>query len=142
MSAVPADPVDDPLARWSPEVMELTREFAVAVRGNGFPLPGKGTKAADNWLREFDRLLRIGPPGDTGDQPPPTVDEIRTVIDYAMSDLRDGPGFPGWGAVIRSAGKFREQYPRLALEARRTRRSGASLAAGYADAAERLRSRA
>lgn len=137
LSAVPSDPPND----WSQEVVELTREFAQAVRANGFPLPGKGTKAADGWLREFDRLLRIGPPGDTGGQPPPTVEEIRTVMAYAMSDVRDGSGFPGWGAVIRSAGKFREQYPRLALEARRTRRSGAALAEGYEAAAERLRSR-
>lgn len=126
---------------WPGQVRELTRDFARYVQGNGHPLPSRGTKAAQGWYREIDRLLRLGPPGDTGDRPPPTAEEVRTVMAHALTDIRDGPGFPGWGAVIRSPGKFRQQYSRLAIEARRNGRSGGQLAAGYAEAAERLRGR-
>ena len=124
---------------WSPEVRDLTREFAQLVRSNGHPLPSKGTKAIQAWYQAFDRLLRIGPPGDTGDADPPGVDEVRSVMLHAMRDVRGGPGFPGWGVVIRSAPKFREQYSRLRLEASRHQRS--SLAATYDDVAAELERR-
>lgn len=124
---------------WSPEVVELTREFAQLVRSNGHPLPARGTKASQAWYQAFDRLLRIGPPGDTGDADPPSVEEIRAVMIHAMNDVRGGPGFPGWGAVIRSAPKFREQYSRLRLEG--SRRGKASLVASYEDVAAELERR-
>lgn len=135
-SVVPTD--DDPLAEWSTEVREITSEFARMVRANGHPLPAKGSKAATGWLREMDRLLRLGPPGDTGDDPPPPVDEIRAVMTWALtvSDF--------WPPNIRSVPKFREQYTRLRGQASRQNGQngrGAQLADGYAAAAERLRSR-
>lgn len=110
----------DPYAKWDPDIRALVNEFAQLVVDNGHPLPGRGTKAADAWFAEMERLVRLGPPGDTAGAPAPSVEEVRAVMHYALTDLRDEPGgFPGWGAVIRSVSKFRAQFSRLRLEARR-----------------------
>lgn len=120
------------------EVYELTREFARYVKANGHTMPSRGTKAADGWLREMDRLLRIGPPGDTGGDPPPEPAEVREVAHWALavSDF--------WPANIRSVPKFREQYTRLRAQMRRGnggKPNAAALAEGYSAAAQRLRNR-
>jgi hypothetical protein len=134
-SVVPTDASDEVV--WPDEVVTLTREFAQMVKQNGHALPGRGTTAATGWLREMERLLRIGPPGDTGDDPPPDVGEVRDVMRWALtvSDF--------WPANVRSVPKFREQYTTLRAQMRRPngRAPGPALADGYAAAAEALRSR-
>lgn len=103
-----------------PEAVTATKRFAAAVIANGHTVPKIGTKAHRGWYVEMDRLLRLGPPGDG--QPPPDLDTVLDVIGWMQADVRDGPGFPGWGMVVRSPGKFREQWTRLAAEQRRTAR--------------------
>jgi hypothetical protein len=112
---VPSTNGDDP--EWDPEVVDLTREFATMVKANGHALPKRGTKAATGWLREVDRLRRLGPPGDNGDDPPPSDDEIRAVMTWALS-VSDF-----WPANIRSAPKFREQYTMLRAQMARSQGS-------------------
>lgn len=112
----------------------LTRTFATMVKANGHALPTKGSKAAETWLVEMDRLLRIGPPGDTGDARPPDVDEIETVMRWALtvSDF--------WPANIRSVAKFRNQYTTLRAQMRRVNGTQ-DLAAGYDAVAAELERR-
>ena len=132
-SVVPTDASSEIV--WSDEVVGLTRGFAAAVKANGHALPGRGTKAAEGWLREMDRLLRIGPPGDTGDDPPPTPEEVQTVMRWALtvSDF--------WPANLRSVPKFRQQYTTLRGQMRRGNGRGPALADGYEAAARSLRER-
>ena len=132
----PADVEPQPEPEWSPEVVALTREFAGYVKANEHKLPAKGSKAATGWLREMDRLIRIGPPGDGQDPTDPA--EVREVMRWALAVSTF------WPANIRSVPKFREQYTTLRAQARRDVRGptkGSDLAARYADAAENLRSR-
>lgn len=134
-SVVPTDGVE---ADWPDEVVQVTRTLAGMIRGNGHALPSRGSKAATSWLVEVDRLLRLGPPGDTGDDPPPEVDEVLAVAEWALtvSDF--------WPANIRSAVKFRQQFTTLRAQMNRPRGNGhgaASLADGYAKAAQALRDR-
>ena len=120
------------------EVMDLAREFAGMVKANGHALPSKGSKAAATWLLEMDRLRRIGPPGDTGDDPPPTDDEIREVMAWALQRSTF------WPANIRALPKFRQQYTTLRGQMRRDsngRALGPSAAANYEAAAKALRDR-
>lgn len=77
----------------------LTRRLAVAVKANGFKVPDRGTKANREWLTAMDRLLRI-------DKADPA--QVEQVIGWATTDSF-------WRANIRSATKFREQYPALRL---------------------------
>lgn len=130
------DQQPDPYADWPEHVRALTREFAQMVQDNGHPLPSRGSKAGVGWLREMDRLLRLGPPGDGGVVP--DEGEVRAVMVWALtvSDF--------WPAQIRSVPKFREQFSRLRLQARQRngRARGADLARGYTEAAQALRERA
>lgn len=134
-SVVPTDDVG-----WPDEVVRVTRSVASMIRGNGHALPRRGTKAATSWLVAVDRLLRLGPPGDTGDDPPPTEDEVMAVATWALtvSDF--------WPANIRSATKFREQFTTLRAQMNRdgtapTNGTGPALADGYEAAARALRER-
>ena len=118
------------------EVVELTREFAQLVKANGHKLPPKGSKAAGEWLKQMDLLVRRGAPGDGEDPTPP--DQIRAVMRWALqvSDF--------WPANIRAVPKFRQQYTTLRAQANRQPKGaarGAALAEGYEAAAANLRSR-
>lgn len=115
-------------------VIELTRDLAQRIAANGFSLPSKGSKAAREWLVEMDRLIRLGPPGDTLVDPPP-VEEIRKVAAWATTN-------EFWKANIRSVPKFREKWPQLVLQmARDGPRNGKSTvhADNYTAAAAALR---
>lgn len=117
-------------------VVETTRRVAQLIRDAGHALPARGSKAADGWLREMDRLLRIGPPGDTGDDPPPSPDEVVAVATWALtvSDF--------WPANVRSVPTLRKQWTRLRVQANgHAKGKGANLADGYAKAAQALRDR-
>ena len=121
---------------WSDEVKATTRTVAELIRAAGHALPTRGSKAADGWLREMDRLLRIGPPGDTGDDPPPTAAEVVAVARWALveSDF--------WPSNIRSVPTLRKQWTRLRAQQQRDRRTSSDgLADGYAAAAQALRER-
>lgn len=92
---------DVPSDQEFPEVVtHLTRTLAVAVKANGFPVPGKGKKAHRDWLLAMDRLLRLDK-ADPG--------EVERVIRWATEDTF-------WKGNIRSAPKFREQWPQLRLK--------------------------
>jgi hypothetical protein len=92
-SDVPSDP------EVSPEARELTRHLAVKVQANGFKVPDRGQKAHADWLVAMDRLLRL-------DEADPV--EVRRVIDWSTAD-------PFWQTNVRSAPKFRDQFPSLRL---------------------------
>jgi hypothetical protein len=98
--SAPADP------DVSPEARELTRTFALAVRGNGFKVPKREQRAYADWLTDMDRLIRLGAPG--GEPDPQDPDEVGRVIAFATSDSF-------WSPNIGSPSKFREQYPKLRL---------------------------
>jgi hypothetical protein len=141
-SLVPRDSSPEQAPEYPPEVRELALEFVGMVKANGHALPAKGSKAAATWLLELDRLRRLGPPGDTGDDPPPTDDEIREVMRWALQVSEF------WPANIRAIPKFREKYTVLRAQMRREsngrRRStapGPSAAANYEAAAAALRER-
>jgi len=95
----------------SDDARQLTRQFAIAVKANGHPVPAPDRKAHADWLVEMDRLLRIGPPGWDGQ--PPSVDEIRTVIRYATVDEFER-------ANVQSVPKLRKRYSQLRLKALNT----------------------
>ena len=123
---------------WPAAVVDLTREFAKLVRANGHPLPGPGTKRADGWYDAMEKLLRLGPPGANGEADlVPSPDEVRRVMRWALAES------DFWPANIRAAPKLREQFTRLRGQAGRRPGGpqGPKLAQGYAEAAERLRSR-
>lgn len=105
-SDVPPDGDDPPDV--SVDARELTRQFAVAVKANGHPVPDPSRKAHADWLIEMDRLLRLGPPGWDGD--PPGRDEVATVIAWAASDEFER-------ANIQAVPKFRKRYSQLRLKA-------------------------
>ena len=90
----------------SEDARTLTREFAHAVKANGFKVPSREQRAYADWLTDMDRLLRLGAPG--GDPDPQTPDDVRKVIQFATTDSF-------WRANIGSPSKFREQYPKLRL---------------------------
>ena len=127
----------DPEDVWSPEVIDTTREVAKMIRQAGHALPTAKTKRADSWYEAIDRLLRLGPPGDTGDDPPPTPQEVIDVARWALvvSDF--------WPANVRSATKLREAWTQLQGQQRRNtngRREQTSDTA-YADVFTRLAER-
>lgn len=130
-------PDDDGEVTYPEEVYDLTREFATLVKDNGHTLPKRGSTAATGWLREMDRLRRIGPPGDG--QEAPADEEIRSVMRWALSVSSF------WPANVRSVPKFREQF--TTLRAQRDRGSpgkappGPALAKGYSEAADEFRRR-
>lgn len=93
-SDVPSDPQVPEVAR------TLTRQIARRIKANGFKVPDPNRKAHAEWLIAMDRLLRI-------DKADP--DEVAEVIDWSTEH-----GF--WRSNIRSATKFREQYPQLRLK--------------------------
>lgn len=90
----------------SQEARDLTRQFAIAVKANGFKVPKAGQRNHGEWLKAMDQLLRLGEPG--GEPDPQDPGEVAKVITFATSD-------DFWKANIRSPGKFREQYPALRL---------------------------
>ena len=100
-SDVPSDP------QVSDDARALTREFAVAVKANGFKVPKRHQPSYRGWLVDMDRLVRLGAPG--GDPDPQDPAEVREVIRFATTD-----NF--WRSNIGSPTKFREQYPRLRLK--------------------------
>lgn len=112
-------PTTDPVqvgAEFEEPVQLLTRQFAKAVRENGHAWPGTD-KGKRQWYVEMDRLLRLGPPGDTpGDAPDVIV--VESVLDWALTQSSF------WPANIRSVGKFREQFTVLAGQMRREHGSG------------------
>lgn len=113
-------PSEEPLTSDSGEpevsdnVRELVRLFASGVKANGHSVPGRGTKANRDWLREMDRLLRRGPPGEGGYVP--SEDEVRRVIKWCVTDYGDDR-YPGEATNVRSVVKFRKRYSELRLKA-------------------------
>lgn len=91
-------------------VRATANEVAKLIADNGHPLPGKGTKASVTWLVEMDRLLRLGPPGQTTTDPP-TPDDVIEVARWATSD-------EFWRGNIASIPKLRAKWSQLALKAR------------------------
>lgn len=68
-------------------------------------MPEVGEKRMDRWVKEMDRLNRIGfPNADEGF----TWQEIRNMIDWVYSEQSKNGDF-WWAEVIKSSGKFREQ---------------------------------
>lgn len=107
----------------SDEARELCNYFVIEhCRKNGHPVPEKGSRTSETWLREMDLLLRRGP---SGVEKPYAVlpDEVRTVIDYVAQDEGDGR-FPGWSVVCRTVPSLRQKYDRILPQAKRPRRSG------------------
>lgn len=92
----------------SDEARRLTRVFALAVKGNGHPVPKADTTAQRTWLVEMHRLLKIGPPGWDGD--PPTPAEVEQVIAWATADDFER-------ANVQAVPKFRKRYSALRLKA-------------------------
>ena len=92
---------------WTPEVIQVTRQIARLIRDAGHPLPHPKTKRADRWYEAVDRLLRLGPPGDTGGADPPDAGEVLAVAEWALvvSDF--------WPANVRSATKIRDSWSQL-----------------------------
>ena len=127
----------DPEEVWPEEVVATTREIARMIRQAGHPLPTAKTKRADGWYEAVDRLLRLGPPGDTGDDPPPTPEEVLDVARWALlvSDF--------WPANVRSATKIRESWSQLRGQAQRSGngRKAQTSDPAYADAFARLAQR-
>ena len=93
LSDVPSDP------EVSEDARRLTRQLALAVKANGHKVPAKGRKAHREWLLAMDRLIRL----DNADP-----GEVEQVVRWATEDVF-------WRANVRSAPKFREQYPSLRL---------------------------
>jgi len=83
----------------SEDAKELTRNLALKIKANGFKVPQRDQKAHGDWLIAMDRLLRL-------DEQDPGV--VRKVIDWSTADSF-------WQSNIRSAPKFREQFPTLRL---------------------------
>lgn len=96
----------------SEDAVTLAKTLAELVKANGHPLPRKGSNAAEKWLVASDRLLRLGPPGDTDGLDPPTLGEATRVARWATSD-------PFWKANVQSMPKFRRQWPQLKLQSDR-----------------------
>ena len=90
----------------SKEAERLAKMFATELYRNGFTVPEKGTANHKKWLVEFDRLLRIGPPGANSPVP---ASEVERVIRFATSDSF-------WAGNVLSAAKFRKHYPRLRFQ--------------------------
>jgi len=88
-------------------VIQVTRQIARLIRDAGHPLPHPKTKRADRWYEAVDRLLRLGPPGDTGGADPPDAGEVLAVAEWALvvSDF--------WPANVRSATKIRDSWSQL-----------------------------
>ena len=91
----------------SQQARNLTRQFAIAVKANGFKVPSEGQKNRAKWLEDMDRLLRLGAPG--GEPDPQDPAEVAKVIDWTTRD-------EFWSANIGAPAKFREQYPKLRLK--------------------------
>lgn len=127
----------DPEDVWPPEVIDTTRKVAAMIRQAGHALPKAKTKTADRWYDSIDKLLRLGPPGDTGDDPPPTPDEVLEVARWALlvSDF--------WPANVRSAAKIRDSWTQLRGQAKRSQngRRAQTSDTAYADVFTRLAER-
>ena len=127
----------DPEEVWPVEVVDTTRQIARMIREAGHALPQANTKQADRWYDAVDKLLRLGPPGDTGDDPPPTPEEVLDVARWALliSDF--------WPANVRSATKVRDSWTQLRGQARRAGngRKARTSDGAYADAFTRLAQR-
>lgn len=108
----------------------LTRTLTELVKANGHPLPRKGSDGARSWLVEADRLLRLGPPGDTDGVDPPTLDEATRVARWATSD-------PFWRANVQSMPTFRKRWAQLRLQAERGTDDGVSEFSGTTDLSRR-----
>lgn len=117
----------------SDDAIKLARQTARMIAANGHPLPKQGSKAHRSWLVEADRLLRLGPPGQTT-APPPTLDEALEVAEWATSD-------DFWRSNIASIPKLRQKWSQLALKARDgpKRPDATTAASNYAAAAQALR---
>lgn len=85
----------------------MTRAIAKMIREAGHPLPAAKTTKADRWYDAVDKLLRLGPPGDTGGAPPPDSEEVLAVARWALlvSDF--------WPPNVRSATKIRDSWSQL-----------------------------
>lgn len=118
------DPDDEPDV--SDDARSLTRQFAIAVKGNGHSVPTARSKQRRDWLIEMDRLLRIGPPGEGGIVPDPS--EVATVIAWCAADCGDDR-YPGESVNVRSVPKFRARYSQLRLKAINGQRAGPALRA-------------
>lgn len=145
-SLVPSPPAETPRHRrppeevWSPEVLEITRRIAQRVRANGYPIPGPMSTEADRWYDAIEKLLRIGPPGGKGEADlVPAAADVHEVITWTF-DVSDF-----WPANIRSAVRFRAQYPTLRAQMKRSgtprQTPGAVLAPQYEAAAQAIRDR-
>lgn len=105
----------------SEDARDLCRYFVTEhCRPNSHGVPTEGTKAHATWLREMDRLVRIGPPN-TGQGIDP--DRVREVIAW-MAAHRGNGDFPGWSAVCESVPTFRKKFTKIAASAGAAARNG------------------
>lgn len=111
LSSSDADATDTEEAPvWADDVVTTCREVARMIAANGHALPTSGTKRHTTWLTEMDRLLRLGPPGQTTTGPPTPV-EVIEVARWATGD-------EFWKSNIASIPKLRKQWSQLAIKAR------------------------
>lgn len=100
---------------------DLCRYFVTEhCHPNSHGVPTEGTKAHATWLREMDRLVRIGPPNTNQGVDP---DRIRKVIAW-MASHRGNGDFPGWSAVCESVPTFRKKFTKIAASADAASRNG------------------
>jgi len=93
----------------------LCRLLADAVETHRGTRPTIGAR----WTKDMGLLLRRGPKGVEG--PPPSVEDVATMIDAVFSRLNqpDRKGFC-WADQIRSASALRDHWDQLALAVKRT----------------------
>ena len=88
--------------------------FCSLLERNGVPTPAKESKTYLSWLTEFDRLLRIGPPGANRGV---SADDVKRVMLFAVND-------EFWSSNVLSAKKLRQHFVRLQLQQRKVKGSG------------------
>ena len=88
--------------------------FCSLLERNGVPTPAKESKTYVSWLTEFDRLLRIGPPGANRGV---SADDVKRVMLFAVND-------EFWSSNVLSAKKLRQHFVRLQLQQRKVKGSG------------------
>lgn len=119
VDTVQASPSGRPLATTDDadaQAGRLCRLLAEAIDRHRGTKPSIGTR----WTKDMGLLLRRGPKGIEG--PPPSVEDVATMIDIVFTRLND-PDRKGfcWADQIRSAGALRDHWDQLSLAVKRSK---------------------